>query len=94
MGNIGDGTGFDLSMLAIGFADQDGGRRGAIGDGGDVHAYISMSNIHVKRNMHNYMLTICRRKCSWIHKDVLVIQGVGTDLPPPAAGEDPPDCCP
>ena len=48
VGDIGDGTGLDLAILAVRLADQDGGWRGAIGDGGDVDAFIiSMSDILV-----------------------------------------------
>ena len=40
MGEIGKGAGMDLAILAEAFAEEDGGRGGAIGDGGDVHAHI------------------------------------------------------
>ena len=40
VGDIGKSAGFDLSLMAVGFTDQDSRRRGAIGNGGDVHAYI------------------------------------------------------
>ena len=57
-GDIGEGAGFDLSMVAERLAEEDGGRRSAIGDGGDVHAYIiSLLIILVKHNNYNYMPT-------------------------------------
>ncbi len=40
MSNVGQGTGFDFTVLAIGFTEEDGGRGIAVGDGGHVHAYI------------------------------------------------------
>lgn len=42
VGEIGKSAGFDLALVAEGFAQEDGRCRGAIGDGDDVHAYISM----------------------------------------------------
>jgi hypothetical protein len=38
--NIGYCAGFDLSLMAARLTDQDCGWRAAIGEGGDVHAYI------------------------------------------------------
>jgi len=48
MGDVGEGAGLDLTVVAVGFAEQDGGRGVAVGDGGDVHAYI------LSHNNHNY----------------------------------------
>lgn len=38
IGDIGDGARPDLAAIAIAFAQEDGGRRGAVWDAGDVHA--------------------------------------------------------
>ena len=38
-GEVGEGALLDLAALAIGLAEQDGGRGGAIGHGFDVHGY-------------------------------------------------------
>jgi hypothetical protein len=55
---VGQGTRFDLAVFAVGFAEEDGGRGVAIGDGGDVHAYIiSQPFRSCKRNLSHYMLT-------------------------------------
>src|SRR6204780_3521124 len=40
MSEIGEGARFDFAVLAIGFAEEDGGRGVAVGYGGNVHAYI------------------------------------------------------
>jgi len=40
MSEIGKGARFDFAVLAIGFAEENGGRGVAVGYGGDVHAYI------------------------------------------------------
>ena len=37
---IGQGPGFDLSALAVAFAQQDRRWRGAIGNGCDIHAFM------------------------------------------------------
>jgi hypothetical protein len=39
MSDVGDGASLDFTVEAVGFAEEDGGRRVAIGHGGDVHAY-------------------------------------------------------
>jgi hypothetical protein len=39
MGEIGEGAGIDLAVLAEGLAEEDGGPGGAVGDGGDVDVY-------------------------------------------------------
>ena len=58
VGDIGDGTGLDLAILAVRLADQDGGQRGTIGDGGDIDAFIiSVSDILARQTMHKYMPT-------------------------------------
>jgi hypothetical protein len=43
--DIGDGASLDFAIEAIGLAEENGGRGVAIGDGGDVHAYILYNNI-------------------------------------------------
>src|ERR1700683_1645445 len=40
MSDVGEGARFDFAVLAIGFAEENGGRGLAVGNGGDVHAYI------------------------------------------------------
>ena len=40
MSDVGDGASLDFAIEAIGFAEEDGGRGVAIGDGGYIHAYI------------------------------------------------------
>ena len=40
MGDIGEGASLDFAILAIGFTEEDGWRRVAVGYGGDIHAYI------------------------------------------------------
>ena len=40
MSDVGDGASLDFAFEAVGFAEEDGGRGVAIGDSGDVHAYI------------------------------------------------------
>ena len=37
VGEIGEGAIFDFAVFAVGLTKEDGGRRLAIGDGGDVH---------------------------------------------------------
>jgi hypothetical protein len=39
MSEIGKGARFDFAVLAIGFAEENGGWRLSVGYGGDVHAY-------------------------------------------------------
>ena len=40
MSDVGNGASLDFAVVAIRFAEEDGGRRVAIGYSGDVHAYI------------------------------------------------------
>src|SRR5450432_2817136 len=40
MGEVRESAGFDLAVVAVGFAEEDGGRGVAIGYGGNVHAYM------------------------------------------------------
>ena len=54
MGEIGKGTIFNFAVFAEGFAEEDGGWRFAIGDGGDVHTYL-LSQIHLL-STHIYLL--------------------------------------
>jgi hypothetical protein len=48
MGDVGEGAGLDVAVFAVGFAEEDGGRGVAVGDGGHVHAYI------ISHQMHKY----------------------------------------
>jgi hypothetical protein len=74
-GDIGDGTGFDLSMISVRLTDQNSGRRIAIGDCGDVHAYIiSIINKHVKQYINYYMPTLDSLKYSLDVANLLFIQ--------------------
>ena len=65
MGEIGEGAGMDLAILAEALAEEDGGWGGAIGDGGDVHVY-SISQQITESNTQNtiYMPTQEGRKHS------------------------------
>ena len=40
MGEVGEGAVADLAVEAERFAEENGGRGAAVGDGGDVHAYM------------------------------------------------------
>jgi hypothetical protein len=40
MRDVGEGASFYFAVLAIGFAEEDGGRGVAVRYGGNVHAYI------------------------------------------------------
>ena len=51
MGDVGNGPGFDFAVEAEGLAEENGGRGGAVGDGGDVHAYI----IHVDNRYYKHI---------------------------------------
>jgi hypothetical protein len=55
---VGEGTVLDLAVLAEGFPEEDGGRGGAVGDGGHVHASIvSQICYHYKMIINIYMTT-------------------------------------
>ena len=58
MGEIGEGAIFHFTVFAEGFAEEDGGWRFAIGDGGDVHTYL-LSQIHLLSThiypLHDYI---------------------------------------
>ena len=58
MGEIGEGAGIDLAVLAEGLAEEDGGPGGAVGDGGDVDVYRLSHSVN-KRNTYDtiYMPT-------------------------------------
>jgi hypothetical protein len=45
MRDVANGAGLDFAVLAVGFAEEDGGRRVAVGYGGDVHAYVITYNL-------------------------------------------------
>ncbi len=54
LGKIGEGTILDLAVVAEGFAEKEGGRGVAVGDGGNIHDFcISRSSSHIKTNIHN-----------------------------------------
>ena len=59
MSDVGDGASLDFAVEAIGFAEEDGGRGVAIGDGGDIHAYlisqIHHTHKHKINNLHAYI---------------------------------------
>lgn len=40
MGDVGQSARLAFAVFAVGFAEEDGGRRVAVGYGGHVHAYI------------------------------------------------------
>ena len=44
MGEVGEGAGLDFAVLAVGFAEEDGGRGVAVGNGGHIHAYMIPHN--------------------------------------------------
>src|SRR5260370_11530394 len=50
MRDVGNGAGLDFAVLAVGFAEEDGGRRVAVGHGGDVHAYTIQINYIIVKN--------------------------------------------
>ena len=66
MGDIGEGASLDFAVLTVGFAQEDGGRGVAVGDGGDVHAYIIRDyNTIYKQNiaiLHAYKIAANPRK--------------------------------
>jgi hypothetical protein len=58
VGEISESTVADLAVLAEGFAEEDGGRGVAVGDGSDVHAYsINQIIIQYNRKLAHYMTT-------------------------------------
>ena len=60
VGEVGEGAVLDLAVVAKGFAQEDGGRGVAVGDGGDIHDFcISLRSLHVKENICIYMTTKC-----------------------------------
>ena len=49
VGDVGKSARLDLSLMAVRFADQDSRRRGAVGNGGNVQAYIlGILHLYVK----------------------------------------------
>jgi hypothetical protein len=63
MGEIGEGAGMELAILAEAFAEEDGGWGGAIGDGGDIHVYrISQSFNESNTHQTLYLPTLKGRK--------------------------------
>ena len=62
LGEVGEGAFADLAALAEGLAQEDGGRRVAVGDGLDVHGHglyedISSMSTYISRYYGNYMAT-------------------------------------
>lgn len=55
MGEIGQGTSFNFAVLAVGFAEEEGGRGVAVGDGGDVHAYTISQQHNKHKHNNNYI---------------------------------------
>jgi len=55
MRDVANGAGLDFAVLAVGFAEEDGGGRVAVGHGGDVHAYIISTNNFIMQ-AQNYIL--------------------------------------
>ena len=82
VGEIGQGAGLDLAALAIALAQEDGGRGGAIGNSGHVHADI-ISHLQLKCNSYsnNYMPTIQRPKAAHLVAQQILTQKL--------QGEDP-----
>ena len=50
MRDVGESASFDFAVFAEGFAEEDGGRRVAIGDGSHVHAYILSQYIRLHKD--------------------------------------------
>jgi hypothetical protein len=58
MRDVGDGAGTDLAVFTIGFAQEDGRGRVAVGDLRNVHAYIVSLQYNINKNISKiYMLT-------------------------------------
>ena len=38
LGEVGEGAGLDLAVFAVALAEEESGRGGPVGDGGDIHA--------------------------------------------------------
>jgi hypothetical protein len=65
MRDVANGAGLDFAVLAVGFAEEDGGGRVTVGYGGDVHAYIISTNFVIcKHKITYYMPTILEAKTS------------------------------
>ena len=59
VGQVAQGALTDLAVLAVGFAQQDGGGRGAVRDGFDIHGVIGVdSGFWYKSQMRDYMATL------------------------------------
>ena len=60
-GEVGEGAVLYLTVLAEGFAEEDGGRRGAVGDLRDIHADTILSvSLYVNTSLAYYMTTYGR----------------------------------
>src|SRR6267378_2330017 len=58
MGEIGEGAIFHFALFAEGLAEEDGGGRIAVGDGGDVHTYFLSHKYDLSRHkltLHDYV---------------------------------------
>ena len=65
MRDVANGAGLDFAVLAVGFAEEDGGGRVTVGYGSDVHAYIISTNFAIyKHKITYYMPTNLRPKPS------------------------------
>jgi hypothetical protein len=51
MGDIGESASLDFAVFAEGFAEEDGGRGVAIGDGSHIHAYIISQYIRANKSI-------------------------------------------
>ena len=80
MGEVGEGAVVDLAVEAEGFAEEDGGRGVAVGDGSHVHAYII--HLFARKNKHKiatYMTTAKQvNSANHIKTVMLSVLGLGT----------------
>jgi hypothetical protein len=69
MREVGEGAVANFAVEAEGLAEEDGGRRVAVGDGGDIHAYyISQYKRNSKHNNSIYMTTQIEAKPATLSK--------------------------
>src|SRR5450432_1911688 len=69
MGKVCEGAGLDLTVVAVGFAEEDGGRGVTVGYGGDVHAYrISPNKGNSKGAISSYMPTLYCQKLNYLNE--------------------------
>jgi hypothetical protein len=61
VGNVGQGAVVDFAIFAVGLAQQDGGRGGAVGDHRDIQVYMFARLVrYCKHNLPYYMTTQAR----------------------------------